>query len=433
MKNNESYTGGENIDLREILLKGRNEGLDERSSYFSELIKNLKNQNEMQHLRCITSPADREVTLYDESLCKTRKMLMFGSNNYLGLANHPYVKEKTEEAIRKYGVGIGGPPLLNGYTSLHRGLEERLAATKASEDCLIFSSGYGANVGLVTGLMNKSSILLYDKYSHASLLDGIKMGGIKSSAFGHNDAEQLRMLLSTIKNIGSNDVFIAVEGVYSMDGDTAPLDKIVEYNKSANAIIIVDDAHGTGTMGEFGHGTAEHYGVEDDIDITMGTFSKTFAVSGGFITASKPIVNYLRFFARSYMFSASLPPVVIASVLAGLDVIENERHLLKSLSENIKYANNALQRLGFECNNQSAIITLVAPPGMNVRKAAYEFHKQGIFLNSIEYPAVPINQQRFRISIMATHTKEDIDRLVECVENVWSDYGEKVREKLLVA
>ncbi|MCK5456239.1 MAG: pyridoxal phosphate-dependent aminotransferase family protein, partial [Melioribacteraceae bacterium] len=324
MNSENTYNGGENFDLRKLFVKCRRDNLNDKVSFFNSFIQELSAKHELQHLRCVTSAADREVIVEDNYTKIKNKMLMFGSNNYLGLANHPYVKRKTEEAIERYGVGVGGPPLLNGYTDLHRELEERLAAFKGTEDAMIFSSGYGANVGLITALANNNSKLIYDSYSHASLIDGIKMSGINSEQFEHNNMQRLKELLDNSKSDDSHDVFVAVEGVYSMDGDTSPLDEVVKLCRSHNAILILDDAHGTGTMGLNGCGTAEHYGVKDQVDITMGTFSKTFAVTGGFIAASKPIINYLRFFARSYMFSASLSPITIASVLAGLDVIEQD-------------------------------------------------------------------------------------------------------------
>jgi len=420
MKTETTYKGGEDFDLRQMLLLGRNKNLEERTKYFSSFIQSLVDNREMQHLRLVASGADREVMVKDRYTGEIIKMLMFGSNNYLGLSNHPYVIEKTQQILKKYGAGIGGPPLLNGYTVLHKELEERLADMKKSEDALIYSSGYGANVGLITALINPEDNVIHDSYSHASFIDGVKMAGAKSIKFAHNNIKQLEKLLQTKNNQSSNDVFVGVEGVYSMDGDTAPLDKIVPLCKSHKTILIVDDAHGTGVMGKTGKGTAEHYGVEGDIDITMGTFSKTFSVTGGFVTASKPIINYLRFFARSYMFSASLPPVVIASVLAGLDVIENEPNLIKSHRDNISYTIAGLRKLGFNINAQTGIIPLPVPERINIRKAAYEFHKRGVFLNSIEYPAVSLSQQRFRISIMATHTKTDLDKLLSIIEEVWT-------------
>ncbi len=419
MENEIKYAGGENFDLHSILLYGKEMNLNDKTEFFKHFIKDLSSKNQMLCMRCIGSAADREVLVYDEITKSYRNMLMFGSNNYLGLANHPYVIQKVTEAVNEFGVGIGGPPLLNGYTELHRELEEKLAEFKNAEDAMIFSSGYGANVGLVSGLMNQDSIVLYDAYSHASFSDGIKLSSAQSYRFPHNDLKSLEARLKIIRSKSNCDVFIGVEGVYSMDGDTAPLDELLILCKKYDATLIVDDAHGTGVMGETGRGTAEAYNVEGNVDITMGTFSKTFAVTGGFVTASKEIINYLRFFARSYMFSASVSPGVVAAVLAGLEVIREEPERLENLKNNIGYANQSLDAIGFKSNNNSAIIPLCVPQNMNIREAAYEFHKKGIFINSIEYPAVPLSQQRFRISLMATHTKNDIDRLVEAIEEVW--------------
>ncbi len=413
------YAGGENFDLRDILLRGRKMNLKNKTEFFDSFTNSLLANKQMLHLRCITSPADRVVKIADVYTGEVKSMLMFGSNNYLGLANHPYIKEHVKKTIEKYGAGIGGPPLLNGYTLLHRELEERLAHLKGSEDVLLFSSGYGANVGLVSALMGNGDLVVYDSYSHASFHDGIKMSGVQAVNFPHNEIEMLEQTLERTESLKYKDRFAAVEGVYSMDGDVAPLDRIVPVCKKNNTLLIVDDAHGTGVMGAKGSGTAEHFGVEKEIDISMGTFSKTFAVSGGFVAASKSIINYLRFFARSYMFSASLPPTVIASVLAALDVMEKEPWLYQNLQENIKYTASCLNQLGFPANSLTPIFPLRVPVNMNIRKAACEFHQKGIFLNSIEYPAVPNSQQRFRISIMATHTKDDIDKLMDAISETW--------------
>jgi glycine C-acetyltransferase len=419
MLNKSEYMGGENFDLRDILIRGRKMNLKKKTEFFDSFIDELLINKQMLHLRVISSPADREVKVVDSYTGEVKSMLMFGSNNYLGLANHPYIKEFVCRMIRKYGAGIGGPPLLNGYTSLHHELEERLAHLKGAEDVLIFSSGYGANVGLVSALMNNEDLVVYDSYSHASFHDGIKMSGVQAVHFSHNDVELLAQTLERTESMNFKDRFVGVEGVYSMDGDVAPLDKIVPICKRNNAILIVDDAHGTGVMGKSGSGTAEHFGVESEVDITMGTFSKTFAVTGGFVAASKSIINYLRFFARSYMFSASLPPTVVASVLAALDVMEKEPELVNKLKENINYTTHCLTQLGFPANSLTPIFPLRVPVNMNIRNASFEFHQKGIFINSIEYPAVPKSQQRFRISIMATHTKQDIDRLMEAITEIW--------------
>ena len=421
------YMGGENFDLKDILIRGRKMNLRDKTLFFGSFINDLVQNKQMQHLRCIGSAADREVTVIDSYSGELKKMLMFGSNNYLGLANHPYIKEYVCSIIRKYGVGIGGPPLLNGYTKLHRELEKKLAQLKCAEDVLIFSSGYGANVGLVSALMSGDDLVVYDSYSHASFHDGIKMSGAQALHFPHNNVELLEKTLAGSDSMKFKDRFVGVEGVYSMDGDIAPLDKIVSICKRNNAILIVDDAHGTGVMGNKGSGTAEHFGLEGDVDITMGTFSKTFAVTGGFVAAEKAVIDYLRFFARSYMFSASLPPTVVATVLAGLDVMEKEPELHEKLRENINYTASCLTQLGFPADNLTPIFPIQVPVEMNIREASYQFHQKEIFVNSVEYPAVPKSQQRFRISIMATHIKEDIDRLIDAIIEIWNDDTKEIK------
>ncbi|RPH37186.1 aminotransferase class I/II-fold pyridoxal phosphate-dependent enzyme [bacterium] len=422
MANSEQYAGGENFDLRHILVRGRELGLRERMEFFQDFLRSLGTDREALTLRQIATAADRQVDVLDPHDGTKHMMLMFGSNNYLGLAHHPCVRARVEEAIRRYGTGLGGPPLLNGYTPLHRSLEERLAALKGTEDALLFSSGYGANAGVVSGLLNRKDIVLYDAYSHASFCDGLKLAGVQSLRFPHNDVGKLGSLLAENRG-GTHDVFVGVEGVYSMDGDLAPLDAIVPLCKAHGALLILDDAHGTGVIGRTGRGTAEHFGVHGEIDATVGTFSKTLAVTGGFIAASKPVIDYLRYFARSYMFSASLPPMVIAAVHAGLDVMEREPELLERLRENTRYAVQGFRSLGFDVKGDSPIIALRVPIGMNIRHAGQEFHRRGIFVNSIEYPAVPVSQQRFRISMMAAHTRSDIDALLTAVKEVWEAFA----------
>jgi len=414
-------------DLLAIMLADRKACLDDRVRNWQHCVDVKIQKNEYFYMREVVSAHDREVIVFDRYTGEYKKMLMFGSNNYLGLANHPYVKRKVKQTIDSMGVGIGGPPILNGYTKLHRQLEERLSALKKTEDTLLFSSGYAANVGMITALVKPENVLLFDEYSHASFYDGLKMlGGNKQlliKPFKHNNLAELKDLLDEYSKITKKQIFVGVEGVYSMDGDTAPLDKITALCKTYKAVLMLDDAHGTGVVGRNGHGTTEKYGVEGDVDIIMGTFSKVFAVTGGFISSSKPVVNYMRYFARSSMFSASLPPVIVSAVLAGLDVLENEKHLLTRLHENVDYTAKNLNNIGLPVNPEAAIITLMTPQHMNISKASRCFHERGIFINSVEFPAVPPNKQRFRISITANHTLADLDRLVESVDYVWKKYA----------
>ena len=267
-----------------------------------------------------------------------------------------------------------------------------------------------------------------DRYSHASFYDGLKMCNARGIHFLHNDVENLKAKLEDARKINPRNIYVGVEGVYSMDGDIAPLDEIVSICKQYDAILLVDDAHGTGTIGQHGGGSSDYFGLGGDVDVVMGTFSKSFAVTGGFVAAAKPIVDYLRFFARSYMFSASISPITIASVLAGLDLLENDPSILNTLRSNVKYAAKLLNNIGFKVASETPIIPLRVPIEMNIRDAAYKFHERGIFINSIEYPAVPVSQQRFRISITASHTKEDINKLGEVVEEIWTEYETKIPE-----
>jgi glycine C-acetyltransferase len=419
MTHEQEYRGGENFDLRDMLLRGRHMRLTDRTRFFGGFLRDLEDHGELLTRRCISSAADREVQVTDPVSGATRPMLMFGSNNYLGLATHPHLRARAEAALREFGAGVGGPPLLNGYTTLHRELEQRLAALKGAEDALIFASGYAANVGLVNGLMQKSDTVYYDAYSHASFCDGMKMAGVQALSFPHNDLKALRAMLATAGGGRTGDRYVAVEGVYSMDGDLAPLPGLIALCREFDAILLVDDAHGTGVLGAHGGGTAEHYGIKSESAISMGTFSKTFAVTGGFIAGPKPVIDYLRYFARSYMFSASLSPVVVATVLAGLDVLEQEPERRWHLRQNIAYAATCLNRAGFDVHPTTPIVPLIVPEWMDIRRASRLFNEKGIFVNSIEYPAVPVTQQRFRISIMATHTGHDIERLTRAICEVW--------------
>ena len=429
MTSDVKYEGGESFDAPTILQHSKELGFAARMNYFTTLLDSTFANYQSMYMRLVDSPADREVEIIEATTGQHKKMLMFGSNNYLGLANHPHVRKAVKDAIDEYGVGLAGPPLLNGYTKLHRQLEERLSALKHAEETLIFPTGYSTNVGLMTCLTGRHDRVLFDEYHHASLRDGLRMAKVQSQSFRHNDVAELRALLATPPAEPPGDAFVCVEGVYSMDGDLAPLSEIVPLCKERNAVLILDDAHGTGVMGESGSGTAEHFGLEKAIDITMGTFSKAFGVVGGFVSSSRPVVSYMRVFARSYMFSASLPPVVIAAVLAGLDVIEREPWLRTQLRDNVGYAAEGFRRLGFDVHPESAIVALRVPEAMNIREAALRFHEAGVFVNCVEYPAVPLDQQRFRVSLMATHTKEDIDRLVECTEEVWSGSARAVAER----
>ncbi len=371
--------------------------------------------------REILSPPGREVTVRDHH-GTVRTMRMFGANNYLGFATHPVVQERVRKAVLEYGAGVGGPPLLNGYTRLHRELEERIAAYEHQEEALLYGSGYAAGLGVMSALPSRRDVVYYDADNHACFLDGMKLGGANSRVFPHNDVAALEAALAAHPD-GPGDAIVAIEGVYSMEGDPAPLDLIVPLAKKHGAVVVLDDAHGTGVAGPGGCGSAAKYGVERDIDVVVGTFSKTFSVSGGFVACSHEIATYLRLFSRSYFFSASLPPPTLAAVLAGFDLLEAEPERHTQLMRNAKQLVDGVRALGHDVpQDDSAIVALKVPLGMDIRAAAHAFHNRDLFVNHVEYPAVATSEQRFRLSVSADHTAADIRELIEGVEAVWDEF-----------
>jgi len=375
-------------------------------------------------MREVSGPAGPRVPVHNPVTGDVSEVLMFGSNNYLGLASEPEIVDKTIAAVRKYGIGCGGPPLLNGMTSLHRELEQRLAAMKKCEDAMIFSSGYGANVGWVTGLLSAGDVLVYDAQSHASLYDGIKMGRSRSVAFAHNDVGDLRRKLMQLRwQRAHANVVVCVEGVYSMDGDIAPLPQIRRLCSKYGALLAVDEAHATGVIGAKGGGTADHFGMEGEIDLVMGTFSKVFAVTGAFVAGNREMIDYLRFFARSYMFSASLPPPVVASVLAGIEFIEAHPERVAQLHGNVRYLATGLRTVGFDVEAVTGIIPIFVPDGIRIPQVVSRLHEEGLFVNGIEYPAVPKDRQRIRLSVMATMQRRDLDFAVDKLAKVGREMG----------
>ena len=420
----------DDIDLRSILLQSRRLGVRERTRMYSSWIRRVQDRGESMYHRVITSPVDRAVTVWDEFRGEEREVLMFGSNTYLGLPVHPYVKERMKAAVDEWGAGIGGAPLLSGYSRLHRDLEERLADFKGTEEAVIYQSGYGANVGLLTALIGKQDVALYDALSHASTLDGLGLAAGRAVSFPHNDLGALSDLLDIPVD---GDRFVCVEGVYSMDGDVAPLKDIVALSHRHDALVVLDDAHGVGVLGRQGRGTADHFGVSDDVDVLIGTFSKVFGVTGGVVCTDRAIADFLRHFSRANVFSSSLPPAIIAAVHAGLDLLERDDALIAKLHNNVAYFAARLRDLGFDVHPEAAIVPLPVPKEMNLRRAVRYIYDQGVFANAVEYPAVAVNRQRIRFSLMSSHTREDIDRVVEVVEQTWARFASGVPASVVQA
>ncbi len=398
-------------------------------------LSEIKNFNEnllTVYEREITSSAAREVTMYDAISDRERKMLMFGSNNYLGLTTHPYVMERVREAVDAYGVGVGGPPLLNGTTRLHRELIEKLCEFKGCEDAILFPTGFSTNLGWVSALIKNKDVVFFDEYNHASFFTGLKLTNCKKIPFRHNNMEDLGNKLRKYGGSGLTR-WIVAEGVYSMDGDLAPLDRIAELAGEYSCRIAVDDAHGTGVMGENGTGCAEHFKLDKDaITVNIGTFSKSFGVTGGFVGASKSIINYMKIMAGPYIFSASLPAHVCAAVIAGIEVIQKDKGLVKKLHDNAQYVVNGLRKGNIHVSTGSGIIPIIIPGDKDIKRIIFKLSSRGIFVNSVEYPAVPNDKQRLRISVMATHTQDDLDKLVGSISEVFSEEDIAIRHEVSI-
>ena len=414
----------DDMDLRSILLQSRRLSVRDRTAAYSKWIQAVQGRGESLYHRVVSSRVDRLVTVRDDRTGEDREMLMFGSNNYLGLTNHPYVVERVRAAVAEWGAGVGGAPLLSGYSALHRELEERIAAFKGTETAVLYNSGYGTNVGLLSGLVGKRDVAYCDERSHASTFDGLTMSGGAAVTFAHNDPADLgRHLDAHAEAYPGGDAFVCVAGVYSMDGDLAPLDEVVPLARRHGAFTVVDDAHGLGVVGRQGRGTADHFGVDQDVDVLMGTFSKVFGVTGGVVCTSRAVADYLRHFSRANVFSASLPPATVAAVLACLDLLERGEAPLEQLHANVAHFAARLRGLGFDVVPESAIVPVPVPVGMSVRRVTRFLHDEGVFANAVEYPAVAVHRQRLRFSLMAAHTREDIDRVADVVAEAWARFA----------
>jgi glycine C-acetyltransferase len=412
----------ENFDLLAGSGDLRKLPLAERTALFARNIGKRCEESGRTFERQVVSPMGREVLVLSDRRGSPKPMLMFGSNSYLGFANDAYVKDHVRTSLDKWGAGAGGPPAINGYTGLTNALEARLAALKGAEDAMVFPSGYAANLALATSLARPQDLMAIDSLSHASFLDGLALAQLQPRAFRHSDLRALENLLAGTRGGQS---YVAIEGVYSMEGDIAPLEGIVALARRYKATIILDDAHGTGVLGQTGSGTAEHCSVHGEIDISMGTFSKVFGVTGGFVAGSRDLIRYLRFSARSYIFSAALAPTVLAAVHAGIDLIEREPERRQRLFANVDYLVQRLRQRGFSVHGETPIVSLKAPPDMDMYRGCALFEKAGIFLCAMEHPVVPRNAQSFRLSLMSEHTDADLDSLLRAIDIVWSEYHSK--------
>ena len=368
------------------------------------------------YFRKIESEQDTEVYIGG------KKVLMFGSNSYMGLTNHPKVKEAAIEAIKKYGTGCAGSPFLNGTLDIHKELEARLAAFVGKEDAMIYSTGFEVNLGVVSCITGREDYILLDEQDHASIIEGRRLSFSTAYKYKHNDMASLETQLQ--KCAPDKVKLIVTDGVFSMEGDVANLPEIVRLAKKYNATIMVDEAHGIGVFGKQGRGTCNHFGVSDDVDLIMGTFSKSFASLGGFIACDKSITNYLRHHSRSYIFTASITPASTAAANAALDIMLNEPERQQHLWDLTHYALDGFRSMGCEIGNTSTpIIPLFIRDNNKTFAITRDLMNEGIFVNPVVSPAVASHDTLIRFSLMATHTKEQVTIALEKIHKVFRSYG----------
>ena len=351
-----------------------------------------------------------------------RRLVMAGSNNYLGLTHDPRVIEASREATARYGTGCTGSRFLNGTLTLHEQLEERLARFVGKEACITSGTGFQTNVGALGALASRGDLIFGDRDNHASLIDGCRLAFSKLVKYRHNDVEDLERLLKETPCEGGR--LIVTDGVFSMLGDLAPLREITELARRHEARIMVDDAHAVGVLGAHGRGTPEHFGVEAEVDLVVGTFSKSFACLGGFVAGPAEVIDYLKHASRSVVFSASMPPGNVGTVLGCLDIIESEPERRERLWANVRRMKTGFDDLGFEViDHGSPILSIVI--GTDV--ATFDFNRrlfeEGVFVNPVVPPAVPEGKSLLRTSYMATHTDEDLDLILGAFKRV----GERLR------
>ena len=373
----------------------------------------------------LEGPCRNRAVLYDEVAGRRREFLMFGSNNYLGLASHPRVIEAIQAAAGRYGATNTGCRLISGTSVLHKELERRLARFKGTEACIVYPSGYSANLGAISALVKHHDAVVVDKYNHMSITDGCKLSGGQRRIFAHNDMVDLERVLESCRG-RTDGVLIAVDGVFSMHGDVCDLPEIVRLARAHGAKVLVDDAHATGVLGRRGSGTAEHFGLRGgiDVDLELGTMSKTLAGVGGFVCGNEDVIEYLRFYSNSYVFAATIPAAVVAGLIASIDVIESEPERIAALWDNVRYLKNQLDTAGFDTGGaSSAIVPVVIGDDRTALDMGRAVRARGLFCQTVVYPGVAVGDARLRISVTSEHTREDLERASDILVEAGKEVG----------
>ena len=385
--------------------------LFDRCHQYYPLVTQTKAKGLYPYFIPIDSEPDRAVYI------NGKRLLMLGSNNYLGLTTDPRLKEAAMKAIEKYGTGCTGSRFLNGTLDIHEELEHRLAEFVKKEDCIVFSTGFQTNLGTIAALVRKGDVVITDKSDHASIVDGCRLSFGHTKRFLHNNMEHLEKILGSLDD--KSGKLIIVDGIFSMDGDITDLPDIVFLAKKHNAKIMVDDAHSMGVLGKNGAGTTEHFGLADEVDLIMGTFSKSFASLGGFIAGKREVIAYIRHQARALIFSASMPPSAVATALEALKIMKSEPERRERLWRNAKRILKGLKKLGYNTGTScTPIIPLIIGDDMKTLAFWKALYEAGLFTNAVIPPGVPPKRSLIRTSYMATHTNEDIEEALSIFKKV---------------
>ena len=389
--------------------------LFEKCAKATEYESGLKQSGYYSFFRKLQSMQDSEVVV------NGKRVIMIGSNNYLGLTSHPRVKEAAIKAIEKYGTSCAGSRFLNGNLDIHEELEKKLARFFRKEAALVFATGYQTNLGVISSLVGRNDVAIIDMYDHASIFDGCRLSFGEVKKYRHKDMVELERILEGIKDKGK---LIIVDGVFSMEGDIADLPAIVRLARAYGARIMVDDAHAIGVFGKGGRGTAEHFGLENEVDLIMGTYSKSLAGIGGFVAGSSDVISWIKHLARSMIFSASLPPSLVASVSTALDMIEEEPELRARLWRNTHKMLKGYKTIGYDTGtSETPIIPVMIKDTMKTHEMCRLLFENGVFVNSVISPAVPQGRELLRTSYMATHTEEQLDKVLTAFEKVGRQVG----------
>lgn len=406
------------------VLRARDDGVDFRTaaSMFAGALEHFESKGHSLYRRMLLQPSDAEALVDYPREAGERRMIILASNNYLGLASHPKVIDAACRAAVQYGTGAGSSPLLVGTFPTTRKLEMKLAQFKGAEEACVFSTGYQANVGVISAVCGKNDVVILDRLAHASMVDGARMSGAPIKVFHHNDVDHLDRVLR--RNRDANTKLVCVEGIYSMDGDAAPLDEILKVVRKHDALLLVDEAHSTGVLGKGGRGAAAHFGVEGQIDLHVGTLSKALGACGGFVAGKADLVTYIRYLARSGMFSTAPSPMVTAAAAAAIEVIEQESWRVEKLWDNARFMHSELLRMGFTVNEApSPIIPVIIGCNSKLRQMTLELHQSNICVNSVPFPAVARGSERLRISLTANHTREQLSEALRCIQQAAVNAG----------